>query len=81
MLTSCSLDDIADPAEFLAWPTGSDAQLKSLARGLDKIPSELVHRGKHEGFRGVAVVSIQEEGEIDVDDVFGVQGSTDGMSK
>jgi hypothetical protein len=78
--TSCSLDGIADPAEFLAWPTGSDTQLESLARGLDEIPSELVHRGEQEGFGGVAVVSIQEQGEVDVDDVFRVQESTGGMS-
>jgi hypothetical protein len=78
--TSYSLNGIADPAEFLAWPTGSDTQLESLARGLDEIPSELVHRGEHEGFGGVAVVSIQEQCEIDVDDVFRVQGSTGGIS-
>jgi hypothetical protein len=52
-----------------------DTNLESLTRCLDEIATLLVGLGQHKGGARVAVVTVEEERNVQVDDVSGEEGS------
>lgn len=64
------LDDLSNPTQSLAWPTGPDTQLQRLLRRFHQVSPLLVCFKQQECCRGIAMVSVGEKCQIDIDEIF-----------
>lgn len=70
-----SLDCLADHVEALSGAACSDREVERLLGRRDELPPRLVSVWENKGRGRVAVEPIKVEGEVDVDDVLGLQCS------
>lgn len=71
-----SLDRFADIRERSAWTACPNGELERFLCRRNKIPTGLIRSRQSKRRRRIAVVSIEKDGQVDVDDVFRMQRPT-----
>lgn len=69
------LDSLTDTAVLPPRSTSSDPHLQRFSRRLNKVSTRLINVGEQESGRRVAMEGGVEDGQVDIDDILGMERS------